>query len=107
MYPLDRDAIKALINLLLKRISEERVTLFFTDPSKITMPSTTLLNINKENGILMLMHDNSGLDFRAINLSEKSIYEAFADFARSIKESDLVYTEKDSLAVLNSILSEL
>ena len=107
MHPLSSDSVLELLHTLLARISEGKVTLLFTDPSKITMPQNTLVNINKKTGIIFVLHDNEGQDFRAVSLSEESIIEAFADFADSIESSGLVYGESESLAALKSIISDI
>jgi hypothetical protein len=73
----------------------------------MTVPSKTLLSINRKTGINFIMHDTAGSDFRAICLSEDSVNEAFADFAENIEDSCLVYNERDSLAMLESIRNEL
>ena len=107
MNPFIRDDIKALLVRLRDRIHNDKVKVLFTNPSKIKVPSKTLLQINRKTGINFIMFDRAASDFRAVCLSEDSIDEAFADFIENIEGSELVYNEKDSLAVLNSVINEL
>jgi hypothetical protein len=107
MKPIDRDTMRELLDTLINRITDNKVKVLFTDPSKITVPSKMLLSINKKTGVNFIMHDNTGSDFRAICLSEDSVNEAFADFVESIEDSGLVYNERDSLATLESIRNDL
>ena len=108
MKPLSRETIKDMLVELRGRIADNKVKVLFTDPSKITVPSKTLLNINKKTGINFMMHDSaSGSDYRAVCLSEESINEAFTDFVESIEESGFVYSENDSLAVLDDEINTL
>ena len=107
MHPFSRETVKELLITLRNRSAENKTKMLFSNPSKLTMPSKTHLNINRKNGVCFVMHEMESTNFRAIFLSEDSINEAFADFMESIEESGLVYTEKDSLIVLDSIINGL
>jgi len=107
MTPLGRDEIKGLLCILCNRISEKKVKILFTNPSKITVPGKTLLSINRKTGLNFMLHNSDIFDFRAICLSEDTINEAFTDFIESIEESGLVYSENDSVETLSRIISEI
>ena len=105
--PANRETIKELLVALKERIDQGKVKILFTNPSKITVPAGIHLSINRKTGVDFIMYENADMDGRAICLSEDSINEAFMDFSESMEESGLVYSESDSIATLDSIISEL
>jgi hypothetical protein len=107
MTPLSRGTVKEMLLTLRDKSAEGKTRLLFTNPSKITVPKKTLININRRTGTIFVMLDSEDAGFRTICLSEGTVNEAFADFAESIADSGLVYSESDSLATLTSIIEAL
>jgi len=102
-----REIMKELLDILKQRVSSNEIRFHITNPSKMVLPKKTLTSMGKKTGILFVWHGNGkSEDFRAIHLSEESINEAFIDFAESLSDSGLVYSEDDSLEMLDSIYGE-
>ena len=105
--PFSRDSLKEILVAMRESIAGGKAKVLFTNPSKIAVPSKTILSINKKMGINIVMHKDNSSDFRAVYFSEDSINEAFVDFVESIEGSGLVYTEADSLTTLDSVIRGL
>ena len=109
MNPFTRETTKHLLSILKEKSKKDNeiVKVVFTNPSKITIPCKTFLSISRKAGVNFIMHSKALTVGRAICILEDSIDEAFWDFAESLEDSGITYSESDSLATLTSIIDEL
>ena len=106
-YPIGPVQFAELLKRLKDSIDENRVKVFFVNPSKIRIPKKVLLQINRKTGLNFMLFDKNKDNFRVVCLSEDSINEAFTDFIESITETDLVYNAEESMAILEKTIAEL
>ena len=105
VHPLDRREIGDLISQFLADTRNGRFASFAIDPSKFTIPMFTSLLVDKLSGIHILTY--SDVDLNALFINEPSIVEAFEDFCDSIEGSDLVYSQEETIEILENFLMRL
>ena len=91
--------------LMKQMMADNKAQIYFINPTKFTLPSLTFFSVNEQEGVDLMIYGKNISKFQIICFNEKSITEAFVDFAESIKDSGLVYSLEESVAILEEIIS--
>jgi len=103
MIPLTHDEIRSLISQYLDDVKSGRFASFAIDPAKFTIPLFTTVFLDKLTGVHFLTYRDA--DLRAIHINEPSIVEAFEDFCTYFEKSDLVYSQEETIRILEGYVN--
>jgi len=108
--PIPKDMMADIMSKMQAKINVKKLTLLFTDPSKILLPKKTFIAVSRKSGVIIFTskgETNCPTDFICICLNEDSITEAVLDFVESIEQSGLVYSAEESAKTLESIIGSM
>ena len=103
--PIPIELIKENFSEIYRDIDDGVFNLYFTNPSKFTIPDNTVFHIGKVSGV-SISRNTHEQSFRAIYIAEDSIRKAFIDFIESVPENGLVYNKEASMEMLETFINE-
>jgi len=101
MNPIPIELIKEKFSEIHRDVENAVFSLYFTNPSKFTIPDNTVFHIGKGSGVAISRNTHEQ-NFRAIYIAEDSIRKAFIDFIESTPDNGLVYNREVSMEMLET-----